>query len=75
LFLERAALNQLGGRFLTEFYAMVARWIIWSESLVRDWPADVRAAAFDVAAGEESVRIAESIDVLLGRDVDAHGMH
>ena len=31
-FPERAALNQLGGRFLTDFYVMVADWVEWASS-------------------------------------------
>jgi PadR family transcriptional regulator, regulatory protein AphA len=61
-FPERAALNQLGGRFLTEFYATVARWIEWASERVDGWPDDVCDAPFDVAVAEESVRIAEGID-------------
>ena len=60
-FPERAALNQLAGRFLTDFYVMVANWVDWSSKLVDDWPDDVRDAPFDVAAAEEGVRLAESV--------------
>ena len=60
-FPERAALNQLGGRFLTDFYVMVAQWVDWASQLVDSWPDDVRCAEFDVAAAEESVRRAESV--------------
>jgi DNA-binding PadR family transcriptional regulator len=65
LFPQRAALNQLGGRFLTDFYVMVARWVEWASETVQQWPADVRDAPFDVAAAEEAVRLAESIPALL----------
>jgi PadR family transcriptional regulator, regulatory protein AphA len=65
LFPERAALNLLGGRFLTDFYVMVARWVEWASKTVQDWPADVRDAPFDVVAAEEAVRLAESIPALL----------
>jgi DNA-binding PadR family transcriptional regulator len=61
LFPERAALNQLGGRFLTDFYVMVARWVAWATETVQDWPDDVRDAPFDVAAAETAVRLAETI--------------
>jgi DNA-binding PadR family transcriptional regulator len=64
-FPERAALNQLGGRFLTEYYVMVARWIAWAEGLVADWPDDVREAPFDAAAGAEAVGLAEEIARIL----------
>jgi PadR family transcriptional regulator AphA len=64
-FPERAALNQLPGRFLTEFYATVARWVHWASGLVEEWPEDVTKAPFDIAAAEEGVRLAESIPALL----------
>jgi len=69
-FPERAALNQLTGRFLTEFYAMVARWVRWATEVAEPWPDDVTQAPFNVGAAEESVRLAESIPALLrgGRD-------
>jgi DNA-binding PadR family transcriptional regulator len=66
-FPERAALNQLPGRFLTEFYATVARWVRWATEVVETWPDDVTQAPFDDAAAAEGVRIAESIPALLGR--------
>ena len=64
-FPERAALNQLGGRFLTDFYVTVARWVQWATEIVDGWPDDVRDAPFDVAAAQEGVDLAESIDVIL----------
>ena len=33
-FPQRAALNQLPGRFLTEFYVTVARWVDWASAIV-----------------------------------------
>jgi DNA-binding PadR family transcriptional regulator len=67
-FPERAALNQLGGRFLTEFYVMVARWVRWANSVAKEWPDDVTQAPFDVVAAEEGVELAESVAVLLEGD-------
>ena len=67
LFPERAALNQLGGRFLTDFYATVARWVQWATDIVDTWPDDVRQAPFSVAAAEESVALAERVNGLLLR--------
>jgi DNA-binding PadR family transcriptional regulator len=64
-FPERAALNQLSGRFLTEFYATVARWVHWASEIVATWPDDVTHAPFDSAAAAEGVRLAESIPSLL----------
>jgi DNA-binding PadR family transcriptional regulator len=58
-FPERAALNQLGGRFLTEFYLMVATWAEWATEVAETWPDDVRQAVFDPAIQDESVRLAE----------------
>jgi PadR family transcriptional regulator, regulatory protein AphA len=60
-FPQRAALNMLGGRFLTDFYAMVAHWAEWATDIVEAWPDDVRQAVPDRAAMEEAVRVAESI--------------
>lgn len=60
-FPERAALNQLSGRFLTEFYVMVARWAEWAGQVVEAWPDVVTEAPFDVAAAKQAVQLAESI--------------
>jgi len=64
-FPERAALNQLAGRFLTEFYVTVARWVDWASDVVDDWPDDVTDAPFDAAAAEEGVRLAEQVAEIL----------
>jgi DNA-binding PadR family transcriptional regulator len=69
LFPERAALNQLAGRFLTDFYVTVAEWVEWASDVVQDWPDDVRLAPLDRAAQQEAVRLAESVDVTLGRSI------
>jgi PadR family transcriptional regulator AphA len=71
-FPQRAALNQLGGRFLTDFYAMVADWAEWATAIVQDWPDDPRQAVLDQAAQEESVRIAERIAAADPTPVDDH---
>jgi len=60
-FPERAALNQLTGRFLTDFYGMLAHWVSWASQAVDDWPEDVRDAPFDTAAAAEAVELAERI--------------
>jgi DNA-binding PadR family transcriptional regulator len=60
-FPERAAVNQIGGRFLTDFYAMVERWAEWATTVVEGWPDDPRRAALDPDAQAESVRVAESL--------------
>ena len=63
-FPERAALNLLGGRFLTDFYLMVARWVAWASDVVERWPEDVREAPYDTDATREAVRLAETIDAI-----------
>jgi PadR family transcriptional regulator AphA len=64
-FPQRAALNQLPGRFLTEFYVTVARWVAWASVIVDTWPDDVRDAPFDEAAAREGVALAESVEAIL----------
>jgi len=64
-FPERAALNLLGGRFLTEFYATVARWVVWASEVVDTWPDDVGHATYDSAAARATVELAESINEIL----------
>jgi DNA-binding PadR family transcriptional regulator len=65
----RAALNQLPGRFLTEFYVMVARWVEWASAIVDAWPDDVRDAPFDMTAAKEGVALAERVDAMLSTAV------
>ena len=49
-FPERAAQNLLVGAFLTDFYALVARWSGWAGEQVARWPEDPGAAEPDRAA-------------------------
>ena len=60
-FPQRAALNQLAGRFLTDYYACVARWADWAVEQIEAWPDDVTRATYDVDAAADSLRVAESI--------------
>jgi PadR family transcriptional regulator, regulatory protein AphA len=60
-FPQRSALNMLGGRFLTDFYVMVARWAEWAADVVEEWPDDPRDAVADRAELEKAVQLAESI--------------
>jgi PadR family transcriptional regulator AphA len=71
-FPQRAALNQLGGRFLTDFYVTVARWVEWASGIIERWPDDVDQAPF--AAAEAGVRLAESIAAVL-HAADGRGHH
>lgn len=64
-FPQRAALNQLPGRFLTEFYVTVARWVEWATTIVEQWPEDVNDASFNAASAAEGVALAESVDIIL----------
>jgi len=63
-FPQRAALNQLPGRFLTEFYATVARWVEWATTIVDTWPDDVNDAPYDLDAARESLALAETIQAI-----------
>lgn len=63
-FPERAAQNLVVGRFLTDFYAMVADWAVWANGIVEAWPDDPSRAILDPAAQEESVRVAERISAM-----------
>jgi DNA-binding PadR family transcriptional regulator len=60
-FPERAALNLIGGRFLTDFYAMVADWTLWATKIVEAWPDDPRGVPLDLAEQRASLRVAERI--------------
>jgi DNA-binding PadR family transcriptional regulator len=66
-FPERAALNQLVGRFLADYYLTVAEWVDWASAVVERWPDDPGAAPFDVEAAKEGVRRAERVVTLLQR--------
>jgi PadR family transcriptional regulator, regulatory protein AphA len=58
-FQHRAAQNMLVGAFLTDYYALVARWAEWASEMVEQWPDDPREAVPDRAAVEEIVRRAQ----------------
>jgi DNA-binding PadR family transcriptional regulator len=60
-FPQRAALNQLAGEFLTEYYAMIDRWAARAAELVEEWPDDPRLATFDRSRQQELIKIAESL--------------
>lgn len=64
-FPERAALNQLVGRFLTDYYAMIAEWTSWAAGVVDRWPDDATDAPFDQDIANEIVRRAENVGGLL----------
>jgi PadR family transcriptional regulator AphA len=64
-FPERAALNLLAGRFLTDFYVMMARWVRWATDVVEGWPDDVRDAPYDRKAAAEAVELAAGIPSIL----------
>ncbi|MGY1615453.1 PadR family transcriptional regulator [Geodermatophilus sp. SYSU D00691] len=58
-FQQRAAQTMLAGAFLTDFYALVARWADWATQQVERWPDDPARAAPDPEAQEEILRRAE----------------
>ncbi|MCK1819458.1 PadR family transcriptional regulator, partial [Streptomyces sp. XM83C] len=55
-FPERAAQTLLVGRFLTEYYRLVAEWADWASRIVADWPDDPAEAIVDPDAQAETVR-------------------
>lgn len=58
-FQERAAQTLLVGRFVTDFYKLVADWSDWASALVEQWPDDPAAAEADLGAVQDTVRRAE----------------
>lgn len=64
-FPQRAALNQLPGMFLTEFYVTVARWVAWASATVDAWPDDVNEAPYDADTARRGVELAESVEAIL----------
>ena len=58
-FQDRLATNMIAGRFLTDFYRMVAEWADWAALQIEQWPDDPRQAEPDVDALRETVRRAE----------------
>jgi DNA-binding PadR family transcriptional regulator len=55
-FQARAAQTMLAGAFLTDFYALVARWAEWAAGVVETWPDDPARAQADPRLIEEVVR-------------------
>jgi DNA-binding PadR family transcriptional regulator len=54
-FQERAAQTLLVGRFITDFYRLVADWADWATDLVEQWPSDPSQALPDPAVQQETV--------------------
>jgi DNA-binding PadR family transcriptional regulator len=54
-FQERAAQTLLVGRFITDFYKLVADWADWATDLVEQWPSDPSQALPDPAVQQETV--------------------
>jgi DNA-binding PadR family transcriptional regulator len=55
-FAERAAETLLVGAFLTDYYALVARWADWAAAQVRAWPDDPARRRADPAELREVLR-------------------
>jgi hypothetical protein len=45
----------LVGRFVTEFYRLVAEWADWAAAIVTEWPEDVARAEADRGQLQETV--------------------
>jgi PadR family transcriptional regulator AphA len=58
-FQARAAQSMLVGGFLTDFYAMVARWADWATTAIDGWPDKVSDAVADPASLADIVRRAD----------------
>jgi DNA-binding PadR family transcriptional regulator len=58
-FQHRLPQNVLAGRFLTDFYRMVAEWSDWAADVVSDWPDAPADAVVDPAELREIVRRAD----------------
>jgi DNA-binding PadR family transcriptional regulator len=58
-FQSRAAQTMLAGAFLTDFYALVARWADWATDVVAEWPEDPADAVADQRALEDIARRAQ----------------
>ncbi|MEU2629772.1 helix-turn-helix transcriptional regulator [Kitasatospora sp. NPDC007106] len=55
-FPERAAQTMLVGRFLTDYYRLVAEWADWAAAAVERWPEEPRDATADPDQLTETVR-------------------
>ena len=53
---ERAAINQVVGRFLDDLLETVDGWAVWADSVVADWPEDPTLAVPDQDELERTVR-------------------
>lgn len=58
-FPERAAQTLLVGRFLTDYYRLVAEWADWAAGIVEQWPENPRQADADPEEIAETIRRAE----------------
>ncbi len=72
-FPQRTAVNMLAGRFLTDFYAMVADWARWAARVVDDRPDDPDRARDDEAVLREIDRVAESVGTPERGDAERDG--
>ena len=55
-FQERAAQTVLVGRFLTDYYRLVATWAEWATVIIQQWPDNPADAAADPSEMAETVR-------------------
>lgn len=70
-FPERAAQNTLVGRFLTDYYQLVATWADWATTIVDGWPDDLHHAVAVRAEIAETVRRAQWSETATGSTPEA----
>lgn len=70
-FPERAAQTMLIGRFLTDYYRLVATWADWATDIVERWPEDPGTAVADRAEMAETVMRAGWSETAAGHTSDS----
>lgn len=74
-FPQRAAQTLLVGRFLTDYYRLVAEWADWATTVVEQWPDEPQAAAADLHELAETVRRAAWSEADAGPGPSADGVN
>ena len=59
-FPERGAQTNISVRFLIDFYALVADWASWAQTIIETWPDDPRDAVADESLFRENIERADA---------------